>query len=81
MPEEVGLHQRYSGLRTHWKTTNCKPISLEEEMALERLLTDRAGYDCNGSDVEGKLFFKSIFPQLFELTFLFVLNRRNGGQR
>jgi hypothetical protein len=38
-------------------------------MALERTPTDSAGYDFNGSDVEGKLGFKSIFPQLFELTF------------
>ena len=51
-----GCQKKYisaSGLRTHWKTTNCKPSSLEEEMALERSPTDSAGYDCNGSDVEG----------------------------
>lgn len=50
-----GCQKKYisaSGLRTHWKTTNCKPSSLEEEMALERSPTDSAGYDCNGSDVE-----------------------------
>lgn len=53
-----GCQKKYisaSGLRTHWKTTNCKPSSLEEEMALERSPTDSAGYDCN-SDVEGNTF-------------------------
>jgi uncharacterized Zn-finger protein len=63
-----GCQKKYisaSGLRTHWKTTNCKPSSLEEEMALERSPTDSAGYDCNGSDVEGKFLKKSISSQLF----------------
>jgi len=48
-----GCQKKYisaSGLRTHWKTTNCKPSSLEEELALERSPTDSAGYDCNASD-------------------------------
>jgi len=51
-----GCQKKYisaSGLRTHWKTTNCKPSSLEEELALERSPTNSAGYDCNASDIDG----------------------------
>ena len=43
-----------SCFRTHWKTTNCKPSSLEEELALERSPTDSSGYDCNASDAGNK---------------------------
>ncbi|XP_042881513.1 PR domain zinc finger protein 1-like isoform X1 [Penaeus japonicus] len=35
-----------SGLRTHWKTTSCKPSSPEEELAAERSPTgSSSGYD------------------------------------
>ncbi|XP_069961214.1 PR domain zinc finger protein 1-like isoform X2 [Cherax quadricarinatus] len=35
-----------SGLRTHWKTTSCKPSSPEEELAVERSPTgSSSGYD------------------------------------
>ncbi|XP_071546612.1 uncharacterized protein [Panulirus ornatus] len=35
-----------SGLRTHWKTTSCKPSSPEEELAVERSPTGSSGaYD------------------------------------
>ncbi|XP_045118744.1 transcriptional activator GLI3-like isoform X2 [Portunus trituberculatus] len=32
-----------SGLRTHWKTTSCKPSSPEEELAVERSPTGSSG--------------------------------------
>ncbi|XP_068217499.1 PR domain zinc finger protein 1 isoform X2 [Palaemon carinicauda] len=47
-----------SGLRTHWKTTSCKPSSPEEELAAERSPTgSSSGYDycpsiASGSSLE-----------------------------
>lgn len=38
-----GCDKKYisaSGLRTHWKTTSCKPNNIEEELALAAAATN-----------------------------------------
>lgn len=44
----LGCDKRYisaSGLRTHWKTTSCKPNNIEEEMALNTSMGSPTYYE------------------------------------
>lgn len=39
----AGCDKKYisaSGLRTHWKTTSCKPNNIEEELAMAAAATN-----------------------------------------
>ncbi|CRL06618.1 CLUMA_CG019499, isoform A [Clunio marinus] len=50
-----GCDKKYisaSGLRTHWKTTSCKPNNLEEEMALAAAATNEYLGDKEHADME-----------------------------
>ncbi|XP_055612155.1 PR domain zinc finger protein 1 isoform X2 [Uranotaenia lowii] len=61
-----GCDKKYisaSGLRTHWKTTSCKPNNLEEELALAAAATSES-IDKDSSEMDHREYHEMQHPHL-----------------